>query len=695
MTIRDGMTSKLNRIFQAVSRTNRALETTDALSDQVNPGANFDRAASAAGRASGQVDNFNNRQHQSEEGARKVASAWGLVKKAIGSALAAISVQKVIELADSMTSTRARLDIMNDGLQTTDELQSMIMKSANRSRAAYQTTADAVSKMGIMAKDAFSNNDELIKFTELINKQFTIAGTSAAGIDAAMLQLTQAMSSGVLRGEELNSVFEQAPTIIQTIADYLDVPIGKIRDMAADGQITSTIVKNAMLASADEINAKFEAMPMTFAQVWTIAKNIALEAFTPVIQAIGSGAQWIYDNWSTIAPIFWGLASAALAYAVALGIQTAATWIADGAAKAFFTTLLTNPLFWIALAVGVVVAALYRMIQAVGGVKNAWEICKAALVVAWAALKVAFFATYNWIANLIDKLKLCWQRAGVAIAGYMGDMKVNVLTILQNMVNGAIDIINKFIKDRDVLWLLDMIIDSTEGPGIPIGNHTSQWFAVLYLSGMDHMIKERLGIKMYGRYMDDFYLIHPDKDYLRYCLEEIKKYLVPLGLELNQKTAIFPLTQGIDFLGFRTYLTDTGKVVRKVRRESKNRIRRKLKKYRHLLDEGRIDFETILQSYSSWTGHAEHGNSYHLIRKTDDLFFNLFKNELEGLTYGKITIRFARWKHCQVDEHKIQRESDQVDRGNPGHSQRPNGPGSRENDHPEMLRREGIFEPER
>ena len=131
----------------------------------------------------------------------------------------------------------------------------------------------------------------------------------------------------------MNSVFEQAPTIIQTIADYLDVPIGKIRDMAADGQITSTIVKNAMLASADEINAKFEAMPMTFAQVWTIAKNIALEAFTPVIQAIGSGAQWIYDSWSTIAPIFWGLASAALAYAVALGIQTAATWIADGARR--------------------------------------------------------------------------------------------------------------------------------------------------------------------------------------------------------------------------------------------------------------------------------------------------------------------------------------------------------------------------
>lgn len=446
MTIRDGMTSKLRKITTALSRTNRALEVTDSLSDQVNPGANFDRASSAVSRASGQVDNFNRKQQQAQKEAKGVANAWGSVKKYIGSALAAISVQKIIDLADTMTTTRARIDLMNDGLQTTDELQSMIMASANRSRAAYQTTADAVSKMGIMAKDAFGNNAELIQFTELINKQFTIAGTSAAGVDAAMLQLTQAMSSGVLRGEELNSVFEQAPTIIQTIADYLGVPIGQIRAMAAEGQITSTIVKNAMLSSADEINAKFNSMPMTFAQVWTIAKNIALEAFGPVIQAIGAGAQWIYENWSTIAPIFWGLAGAAIAYAVALGIQTAATWIANGAAKAFFVTLLTNPLFWIALAIGVVIAALYKMIQAVGGLKNAWEICKAALVVAWAALKVAFFAVYNWIANLVDKLKLCWQKAGVAIANFMGDMKVNVLTILQNMINGAIGIINDFIS---------------------------------------------------------------------------------------------------------------------------------------------------------------------------------------------------------------------------------------------------------
>ena len=446
MTIRDGMTDKLRRMTAATERQNRALEVTDTLSDQVAANASFDRMTDAINRAADAVEQFNQRQEEAAKKGNKVKDVWSGVKGYIRTAMAAISVQKIIDLADTMTTTRARIDLMNDGLQTTDELQSMIMASANRSRAAYQTTADAVSKMGIMAKDAFGNNAELIQFTELINKQFTIAGTSAAGVDAAMLQLTQAMSSGVLRGEELNSIFEQAPTIIQTIADYLGVPIGQIRAMAAEGQITSTIVKNAMLSSADEINAKFNAMPMTFAQVWTMAKNIALEAFGPVIQAIGAGAQWIYENWSTIAPIFWGLAGAAIAYAVALGIQTAATWIANGAAKAFFVTLLSNPLFWIALAVGVVIAALYKMIQAVGGVKNAWEICKAALVVAWTALKVAFFAVYNWIANLIDKLKLCWQKAGTAIANFMGDMKVSVLTVLQNMINGAIGIINDFIS---------------------------------------------------------------------------------------------------------------------------------------------------------------------------------------------------------------------------------------------------------
>lgn len=498
-SIQDRMTARLNTMTNAAQRLNRTLDATDNLTDTIDPGAPFERSAADIGAASRQVDNFNNRQEQAERGAKKVKSVWSSLGGVIKSAIAAFSAKpfrakQVIELADSMTTTRARLDLMNDGLQTTAELQDMIMESANRSRASYQTTADAVAKMGIMAGDAFSSNEELIAFSELINKQFTIAGTSAAGINAAMLQLTQAMSSGVLRGEELNSVFEQAPTIIQTIADYLGVPIGKIREMAAEGQITSTIVKNAMLASADEINAKFASMPMTFSQVWTIAKNIALEAFSPVLTLIGQGAQWIYDNWSMIAPVFWGVAAAALGYAVALGIQTVATWIATGAAQAFFTTLLTNPLFWIALAIGVVVAAIYKLVQSVGGLKVAWLICVNAVLTAWDWVKIGFMTGVYFVMDLWNRLQLAFYTAGVNIQNFMGDMKAGVLMILQNMVNGAIDIINGFINLLNKIpgVSIDLIDQMTFGTTAQLENEANKQARAADLAAYQDQINSQI-----------------------------------------------------------------------------------------------------------------------------------------------------------------------------------------------------------
>ena len=472
--VEDRASRSLNAIENNANKMNQAFKATDTILDSSNPAAVYDSAANAMADAAREADHLNDKQQEVVAGAEQINGSWSKVKGYIQTAMAAIGVKKIIDLADTMTTTRARIDLMNDGLQTTDELQSMIMASANRSRAAYQTTADAVSKMGIMAKDAFGSNAELIQFTELINKQFTIAGTSAAGVDAAMLQLTQAMSSGVLRGEELNSIFEQAPTIIQTIADYLGVPIGQIRAMAAEGQITSTIVKNAMLSSADEINAKFNSMPMTFANVGNIIKNILLDAFEPAIKVIGSGAQWVYDNWERIEPVISGVAAtvgilvgAYILYNTVQAItntlqaistaraamqagmtiaQAAATKTATGAQVGLNAAMLANPMTWVILVIAALVGAIIFLIQKVGGLKNAWEICKAALVVAWTALKVAFFAVYNWIANLIDKLKLCWQKAGTAIANFMGDMKVSVLTVLQNMINGAIGIINDFIS---------------------------------------------------------------------------------------------------------------------------------------------------------------------------------------------------------------------------------------------------------
>ena len=260
--IQDRMTSKINAMINASERLNRTLDETDALTESVGDGRNYDEIVDAANRVADALDCMNQRQEDAANKVRKTKSEFQTLADTIQD-LAVVRYAKkygdqILDLSDSLVATRARLDLINDGLQTTEELQDMIMKSANRSRASYLSTADAVAKMGIMAKDAFSSNEELIDFAELINKQFTISGAEASQIDAAMLQLTQAMGSGVLRGEELNSIFEQAPTIVQTIADYLNVSIGKIREMASEGKITSTVVKNAMLASADEINAKFE-----------------------------------------------------------------------------------------------------------------------------------------------------------------------------------------------------------------------------------------------------------------------------------------------------------------------------------------------------------------------------------------------------------------------------------------------------
>lgn len=187
--------------------------------------------------------------------------------------------------------------------------------------------------------------------------------------------------------------------------------------------------------------------------------------------------------------------------------------------------------------------------------------------------------------------------------------------------------VNRYFHDPKVKWLIYLIIDSDEDPGIPIGNQLSQWLALLYLNEMDHMVKERLQIKYYGRYMDDFYLIHEDKDYLKYCLKEIEEYLEGIGLELNQKTQIFPLRHGIDFLGFHTYLTDTGRVVRKLRRGSKDTMRKKIRKYAKLLEEDKITIAEVEQSYQSWRAHASHGDCYYLIKKMDQYYYRNIKKE--------------------------------------------------------------------
>lgn len=362
-----------------------------------------------------------------DEGTQGAGDLMNMIKGAVAAYASVQTIGKVMDFSDQLTSTTARLNLMNDGLQTTQDLQNMIYLSAERSRGAYQATADAVSKLGLMAGDAFSSSEEIIAFTEQLNKQFTIAGTETAGIEAAMLQLTQAMGSGVLRGEEYNSILEQAPNIIQAIADYMEVPKGQLKDMAAEGEITAEIVKNAMFAAADETNAKFESMPKTFSQIWTSFQNTALMAFQPVLQRlndvanseafqtfingaiealsmvagivveifnlIASVGTMIADNWSWLSPIIYGVAAALLVYygrlmlvrgaelalaavqgvvAVAKGILAAATMLVTGATWAQTTAqyglnaaMYACPIVWIIILIIALIALFYAAVAAV------------------------------------------------------------------------------------------------------------------------------------------------------------------------------------------------------------------------------------------------------------------------------------------------------------------------------------------
>lgn len=438
----DGMTAPLRSIHRAMNLALNSFESMQTASGRAVDTRSFQTAREELARMGAQLEEVENQTRRTGGAAESMKSKFMHAAAAVG---AALSIKNIIGLADAMTQTKARLNLITGDLEKTAALQDQIMASANRSRASYQSTADAVAKMGIMAKDAFNNTDELVAFTELINKQFTIAGASAAGQEAAMMQLTQAMASGVLRGEELNSIFEQAPTIIQTIADHLGVSVGEIRAMAAEGQITAQVVKEAMLGSAKEINDQFNDMPYTFAQVWAMMQNILLEAFGPLIQVIGAGAQWIYENWAAIEPVLVGVATAVAILTAAYLVHTAATWLQVEANRALIISLLSNPILWIAVAIGILVGMIYKWIQSVGGLRNAWNLCTLALIVGWNAVKLAFFVGVYWVMDLVAKLQLCWQKAGVAIANFMGNMKVSVLTILQNMINGAIDLINKFI----------------------------------------------------------------------------------------------------------------------------------------------------------------------------------------------------------------------------------------------------------
>ena len=198
-----------------------------------------------------------------------------------------------------------------------------------------------------------------------------------------------------------------------------------------------------------------------------------------------------------------------------------------------------------------------------------------------------------------------------------------------------------FSYDKDICWLCNLFIDSTEGKGIPLGNQINQGFALLYLDGMDKLITGELGIEFYGRYMDDFYLIHHSKEYLKYCLEVITEFLKTLDLTLNGKTQIFPFKNGVSYLGFHTYITNTGKVIRKLKNQNKRNAQRKFLKMAKLVVSGRLSEEKFYASYNAWKNHISHGNCYKLSKQMD--------KKIKKSLKGNITMYGYKCPDCEAN----------------------------------------------
>lgn len=484
INIADRMSGPIFSIINAMDLMIDTMSSVDTATSQGFDAAKIDETRRALDLANAEMQDIYNGIHRNvqeqqefnntvRQGTNAVDSMADKITGMVSAYVGIQSVGKLVGLSDEYTQTTARLNMINDGLQSTADLQDKIFASAQNSRAAYLQTADVVAKLALRAGSVWESNEETIAFAETLNKAFVVAGASQEEMNSASLQLTQALGSGVLRGEELNAVFEAAPNIIQTIADYLGVGIGEIREMASEGQITADVVKNAMLSSAEEIDAQFQSMPMTWEQVWTGAMNQLLYASQPLLQFINLLAQ----NWSTLEPIVLGVAAAVGLYVIALGaykavaaasavtgavhaasvaLQSGATFTATAAQYGFNAALLACPLTWIVIAIIAVIAAIYALtaafnkatgasVSATGLIMGAFAVLGAFLIntfVVPVQNKFAMFA--NFIGNLFNDpvaaVKVLFYDMAQTVIGYILNMARAIETIINKIPGVQVDI---------------------------------------------------------------------------------------------------------------------------------------------------------------------------------------------------------------------------------------------------------------
>ena len=472
--------------------------------DKINR--NTDKATSKILNASGATDKFNKKLENTGASANIANTGLGkLVKTFISLA----AIKKGIDITDEYTNIASRLALINDDLQTQSELQDKIFAAANRSRGSYSDMADAIAKMGLMARDAFSvdgklNIDELVAFTELVQKSFKIAGAGASEQQAAMRQLAQAMASGRLQGDELVSIMENAPMIYEAIAKYMGKTKGELKKLSSEGAITADIIKNAMFEAAGDIDKKFEKMPMTFGDVWNKIKNGAMRAFSPVIQkvnelinsegfnkfingmskgfyTISAVASRLIDiiskvgsffasNWSIIEPLIWGIIGALVVYNATMGIawlttlknvaakvaHTVASWAETAAILALIVAqdglnaaLAACPITWIIMAVIALVAVFYIAIAVINKLAGTSLSATGIIFGAFAVLGAAIWNTVIGVLNAV--IQAVWT---IFVEPWIG-----IIEWVLNVFNGGFDSFGDAVKNllgNIISWFLSL-----------------------------------------------------------------------------------------------------------------------------------------------------------------------------------------------------------------------------------------------
>lgn len=475
----DGVTAPLKSMCRAMNIVINSFESVQRVSGRAVDTRALQEAREELARAGSALDSIeqnirgaNNQQQRFNGSLRRGTSAanglWSMVKRLVLAVGGLAAIKNIVNLSDRLAGSQARLSLIVDDGGSVAALEQKIMASAQRSRASYLDTANSVAKLSLLSGKAFKDNDETIRFAELMNKNFVIAGASASEQSNAMYQLNQAMAAGKLQGDEYRSITENAPLLKQAIEDYMTNVVkakGSMKDWAREGLLTADVIKNALFASAEEVEARFAKMPKTWGQIWTIMKNEALFAFKPMLQrineianserfqrfcdnvvralrAIGEAAaevfsgmidavNWAADNWSELAPVIWGVVAAIAAVKTAVLLLQAA--------------LLPSPIFWIAAAIGFVIMQIARWVQAVGGIRMAWLLLKHTVLTALENIELRQLQTAVAIANGWDFVKNALYGVVLTVQNLFDSMKAAVLLCVQDMINQIIDMINTFL----------------------------------------------------------------------------------------------------------------------------------------------------------------------------------------------------------------------------------------------------------